>query len=219
MEKLPRRAALEQLLATSVPVRAELDERCRELLERLRERCPEALQRDPVPPGEIRDPVVLDDGQASELFIAALADERGTEALLLSDGANELLVRLGECRLIAREGLLLASLIVESEQTGAVEVTIPFAVGSDQTLSGMVMATEDTPRGPTAIVTIWGEALQALAWEALLTLTAGLTRHTGTDVEAGPLIPGALLAARGEMRIVPQARHLIDLDRKRGPRR
>jgi hypothetical protein len=38
--------------------------------------------------------------------------------------------------------------------------------------------------------------LVVLAWEALLSVTARLTRHAGTDVDAAQLIPSALRAAR-----------------------
>jgi hypothetical protein len=218
MENSPRRPLLELLLASSRPVRAELDGRCRALVEQQREHFPEALRHNPLPPGEITDAIVLEEGQLSELLIVALTDESDREALLLSDGINELLVRHNQSRVFAREGLLLVSLTVECDQTGAVEVTIPFAVGSAQALAGMVTVTEEMPRGPTAVVSIWGDALQALAWESLLILAAGMTRQTGTDTNAVPFIPAALVASTGAVRIVPQARHDIDTNRRQ-PRR
>jgi hypothetical protein len=56
----------------------------------------------------------------------------------------------------------------------------------------------------------WGEALIAVAWEALMSVLAGLTRHAGTDLDVAPLIPTGVTATKGSIAVLPQARHEAD---------
>ncbi|MDN5859808.1 MAG: hypothetical protein L0H84_14420 [Pseudonocardia sp.] len=206
-----RYSRLELLLADRTAARSRLDERCARLLAELRERCPTAVPPEAPEPGGITDPVVLDAKEFGGLVRAALSgDARGgadTGVVLLTDGDSELLVDPTRCRSVVGNGVVLVVLGVECDQTGPVEVTVPFAVGSAKLTSGMVMAAERLPRGPQVVTIRWGDALVALAWEALVSVTAGLSRHVGTDRDALPLIPGALLAEPGSVTLIPQARY------------
>jgi hypothetical protein len=206
---------LERLLADRTAVRARLDDSCTRLLAQLRERCPDAVPPPPPEPGGVSEPVAVEAEDLDSLLRAALSPaDADDELVLLADGESELLVDPARSRALVREGMVLVVLGVECDQTGPTEVTVSFAVGSDGATAGMVMATEQMPRGPAVVVGRWGEALVAMAWEALVAVTAGLSRHVGTDLDAAPLIPGALLAAPGSITVVPQARHGVDrLDR------
>ena len=127
--------------------------------------------------------------------------------MLLTDGDSERPVDLARSRALIDEGLVLVVLGVDCDQTGPAEVVVPFAVGSEGATAGMIMTTEPVPRGPAVVTGRWGEALVAMAWEALVAVTAGLSRHVGTDLDAAPLIPGALVATSGSITVVTQARH------------
>lgn len=201
---------LERLLAQRTALRTPLDERCARLLKQLREQCPGAVPPPPPKPGGLSEPIVVGATDLDRLLRAALSAEDADGVVLLTDGDSELLVDPARSRALIGEGVILVALGVECDQTGAAEVTVPFAVGSAQATAGMIMATERVPRGPAIVTGRWGEALVAMAWEALVGVTAGLSRHVGGDLDAAPLIPGALAAAPGSITVVPQARHRAD---------
>jgi hypothetical protein len=209
MTSASTRTRLGRLLAERTALRTGLDDRCAALLAHLRRWCPGAVPPPPAEPGGVSEAVAVDAKELDRLLQAALA-EADDEVVLLVDGESELLVDPARSRARIGDGLILVVLGVECDQTGPVEVTVPFAVGSDAATAGMVMATEQVPRGPAIITVRWGEALVAMAWEALVAVTAGLSRHVGTDLDAAPLIPGALVAAPGSLTMVSQARHEAD---------
>jgi hypothetical protein len=205
------RRPLERLLAERAVVGSTLDARCAELLRRLREQCPGAVPPPPPKPGGLADPVAVGTDDLERLVRAALSTADADDGvILLADGESELIVDPARTRTLTAEGVVLVVLGVECDQTGPVEVTVPFAAGTENATTGMVLATEQVPRGPEILIRRWGPALVALAWEALLSVTAGLTRHAGTDLDTAPLIPGALLATRSGITVVPQARHETD---------
>jgi hypothetical protein len=205
---------LERLLTERSALRTRLDDRCADLLAQLRKRCPGAVPPPTPEPGGLSEPVVVETEDLDRLVRSALGDS-DDDPVLLTDGDSELLVDPARTRTLIEDGLVLVVLGVECDQTGPAEVVVPFAVGSDAVTAGMVMATERRPRGPEVVTGRWGDALLALAWEALLSVSAGLARHVGADLDATPLIPGALVAGRGAVTLVPQARH----DRDRPSRR
>jgi hypothetical protein len=211
MTSASTRTRLGRLLAERTALRTGLDDRCAALLAQLRKRCPGAVPPPPAEPGGVSEAVAVDAKEFDRLLQAALAEADGDDGVvLLVDGESELLVDPARSRARIGDGLILVVLGVECDQTGPVEVTVPFAVGSDAATAGMVMATEQVPRGPAVITVRWGEALVAMAWEALVAVTAGLSRHVGTDLDAAPLIPGALVAEPGSLTVVSQARHEAD---------
>ena len=210
MTSASSRTRLERLLADRAALRTDLDDRCAALLAQLRKRCPGAVPPPAPEPGGVSEPVAVDAKDVGRLLQAALAAGDGDGVVLLAEGDSELLVDPGRSRVRVGEGMVLVVLAVECDQTGPAEVTVPFAVGSDGATAGMVMATEQVPRGPAIVTGRWGEALVAMAWEALVAVMAGLSRHAGTDLDAAPLIPGALVAATGSITVVPQARHETD---------
>lgn len=204
------RQRLERMFAERAERETPLDDRCAQLLERLRTQCPQTVPPPKPKPGGLSDPVVVKTGELQQLVRAALQGEAGEGPVLLVDGESELLVDPDRARVLTGEGVVVVVLRVECDQTGAVEVTVPFAAGTQDATAGMILATEQAPRGHPAVTGRWGQALVAVAWEALLSVTAGLTRHVGTDLDAAPLIPGALLAARDGITVLPQARHEAD---------
>jgi hypothetical protein len=74
----------------------------------------------------------------------------------------------------------------------------------------MLVATEETPRGPDAIITVWSESLIAFAWKTLLTVVTQVAAATGKDQDGAGLIPAALTATPDGVRILTMARHSFD---------
>jgi hypothetical protein len=57
---------------------------------------------------------------------------------------------------------------------------------------------------------LWGEALTALAWQALLGVSSALAAESGRDVDGAGLIPVALTATKDGLQILTMARHAFD---------
>jgi hypothetical protein len=122
---------LDRLLAERAALGTTLDDRCAKLLRRLREQCPQAVPPPKPEPGGLSDPVVVETRDLERLVRTALHAEADDGLVLLVDGESELLVDPSRTRVLTGEGVVLVVLGVECDQTGAVEVTIPFAAGTE----------------------------------------------------------------------------------------
>jgi hypothetical protein len=184
-------------------------EQCKRLLAQLRKNCPGLIPPDPLPAGEVGPEIPVDIKTAGALIRAALRPERGT-TLLLQDRDNELLVEIGKIDLAFDDGVVVVSIPVRCDQIRAAVVKVPFALGSAKRRAGMIVATESSPRGPPIIIALWGEALTALAWEALLRVSATLAQESARDLDGAGLIPVALTATKNGLRVLTTARHAFD---------
>jgi hypothetical protein len=77
-----------------------------------------------------------------------------------------------------------------------------------------LLAAAADPRGPLVVVRRWGDALTALAWQAVLNSIGGVTAAAGSDLDGAPLIPAALTASASGFAVLGQARHEIDRVRR-----
>ncbi len=178
---------------------------------------PKRFRIEPLPPGGAGDPLALTPDRAQSLLQRAAADAAGlvsAQALeagaLWHSAAGELLVRPAQLRLQLRDGLIGVSLPVFCDQTGDAEVHFTFAVGSPQRAAGLLATTEERPRGPAAVVDMWGDALLGLVWRAVLTLLEGLAAESGRDEDGSPLLPAALTASANGLSVQVAARHAFD---------
>ena len=163
--------------------------------------------------GQIGHPVVLDPGKASELVRVAARRAAGlfrpskrTEVVWV-DGDSELAVGLVELRVAFADGLVRVMIPVRCDQTGPQTVEVDFAVGSPKAPAGLFASTYRDPIGPELIVTAWGEALVAFAWQCLLGLVTGVAGATGKDARGNVLVPVEASATAKGLQIVPMARH------------
>jgi hypothetical protein len=187
------------------------------LMTQLRIDDPQRFRIEPLAAGTAGDAVQLNPDRAQVLLqraaadAAGLVDARSAEAgVLWQSAAGELLVRPAQLRLQLRDGLIGLSLPVFCDQTGAAEVHITFAVGSPQRAAGLLATTEERPRGPAAVVDVWGDALLGLAWQAVLTLLEGLAGESGRDQDGTPLLPVALTVSANGLTVQVAARHAFD---------
>jgi hypothetical protein len=173
------------------------------------------LPAGPLGVGEVGDTIDVDQKDVGRLFDAALGvDERRRKKPVIWERAgSELLVHLHRVRVAVLDGLILIGIPVETVETGRVEVTVAFGLGTPDQLAGMVATTEAKPRGPAPIVDLWGEALTAFAWQTLLDVVERLAARTGVDTDGSPLLPGALVADRGRLGLIPQAAHTFEAKR------
>jgi hypothetical protein len=188
-----------------------IDPACRQLAEELREHCPGAV---PVrlPPGATAAPTTVSAQHAAALYSIAFAAAAqvpstapASTAVVWADGEHELLIYPDRVRVLFQDGFVLVGITVYTEQTGTVEVSVPFAVGSASAPAGLMIATEPVPRGPAIVVERWGDPLIAAAWQALVHLAGGIAAAAGADTGGGALIPAALTAAAAGLTVLPQA--------------
>jgi hypothetical protein len=197
------------------PRAAALSEECRKAVAELRRRCPEAFAAEPLEPGGVAPEVQLPADRASALFargFGAVAGGAGAKdgRVVWVRGDDELLLRTHEVRLLPRDGFLLVSLPVYSDQTQDTEVVVTFATGRPDAPLGLIMAAEERPRGDPVVVETWGDELTAAAWETVIGMASGLAAEAGVDVDNRSLLPAALSASRDAVVVTPQARHRID---------
>jgi hypothetical protein len=160
-----------------------------------------------LPAGKTGPELPVDRPTFQRLFTAAAAADHSAEVWTQAD--SELLVFTGKVQADLQDGLVLVRIPVSCDQASAT-IEVPFAVGSKDRPAGMVAATEASPRGPDAIVQVWGESLTAFAWRTLLKLATQAAWASGLDEDGAGLIPVALSASPDQLRILTMARHTFD---------
>lgn len=179
---------------------------------------PDARSIVPRAPGEVAPSVTLSpvaaQAQLQRAFAAAASGTVGgsdpAADVVWVDGDNELLVRPSKMRVFFRAGFVLVGVHVYTEQSGEVEIVVPFAVGAPNDPRGLIVATESAPRGPAEIVEPWSGPLIAASWDALLRVATNVAAAAGVDEDHQPLLPMALVADDNGLSVTPQARHSFD---------
>ena len=109
------------------------------------------------------------------------------------------------------DGLVSVTIPVQCDQlpNGRDVVIVDLVLGTPGRPTGMLAAATE-PRGPRVVVRRWGEALLALAWQALLDTAGGVAGAAGADQDGAVLIPTGLTASQNGLAIIAQARHPFD---------
>lgn len=194
---------------------------CQKLLETVRKRCPGLLAGDPVKPGTVVDDVALKPAEAAALFPAAAALAAGVDqpgaardaAVLWREGDLELLVQPAGVTARFATGVVVVTIPVSCDQTGAAQVHVTFVVGDQKRPAGMLAATEQRPRGPAVIVDAWGDNLVAYAWHIVVEVITNVAGAAGRDLDGSRLVPVGLAVSGDEVRVTPMARHPFDRSR------
>lgn len=163
--------------------------------------------------GSISEPVFVSGERAIELLRVAAKRAAGffrptkrTEVVWVR-GDSELAITFVAISVKIAPGLIVVTIPIRCDQTGAVSVDVFFAVGSPVQPAGLYASTLRRPSGPPLIVSIWGEALVAFAWQCLLGLVTGIAGATGKDARGNVLVPVEMAASESGLQIVPMARH------------
>lgn len=118
-------------------------------------------------------------------------------AVVWVDGGDEVVVHLDSLAVAVDDGVLLVRLDLETDETGRATLVVAFAVGEDED-GGVLLTTEDRPRGPDVLVARWGDAVIEAAHAAVLDLAATHAAERGGA-------PRALYAKGGALRFVADA--------------
>jgi hypothetical protein len=180
-------------------------------------------------PGSVTPPIPVPSGgvativgiAARQAVVAATgarvptSPDRLPETVLWQDGADALLVEVGQIAVDVAEGRVSVVIPVRCDQLprGRDLVTVDLVVGTPSRPTGLLAASTE-PRGSRVVVRRWGEALTALAWQAVLDATGGVAAASGADRDGSVLIPAVLTAGRDGIAVVAQARHEIDRVRR-----
>ena len=87
------------------------------------------------------------------------------------DRGDEVLVHLDSVATQISGQTVLVSIDLECDQTGRTPLIVAFALGDSDT-AGLIVATDEYPRGNGLLASRWGTAVQAAAWSALLSLAS-----------------------------------------------
>ena len=130
--------------------------------------------------------------------------------LLWRSGSSELLVLPAGVQTQLAEGVVAISVPVRCDQTGDTLVHVSFFVGEPARPAGLVATTEPRPRGPAAVVDVWGERLVAFGWQIVVALVTQIAAESGRDEDGAPLVPAAMSATARGLTVLPMARHAMD---------
>jgi hypothetical protein len=133
------------------------------------------------------------------------ADQAPT--VLWDDGSNRLLVHIAQAEVTCGSATIDLTLGVECDQIGQDRVVCTFVTSTIDRPAGFMWATESRPRGPAAVVEVWGEALVALCWRALVEVAAQGAAAQGNDALGQPLLASTVVATPDGLAIVPLAAH------------
>jgi hypothetical protein len=86
------------------------------------------------------------------------------------DAGDEVLVHLDSLRVALRNRLIVVSIDLECDQTGRTPLVCTFALGDQADPAGLFAVTDELPRGNGLLAARWGAAVQAAAWNSLLSL-------------------------------------------------
>jgi hypothetical protein len=125
--------------------------------------------------------------------------------VLWDDGTNRLLVHLAEAEVSSGASTIDVTIGVECDEIGHDRVVCTFVTSSVDRPAGFMWATESRPRGPAAVVEIWGEALVAVCWRTLVEVAGQGAAAQGNDALGQPLVASTVVATADGLAIVPMA--------------
>lgn len=131
----------------------------------------------------------------------ATAARRG---ILWRDADDELVLYVGRARLATANRLVVVSIPVYTDQSGDAEVVVPVVTNTPADPVGLIAATEARPRGPAAAIDVFGEALVATVWAALVETAAAWASAAGRGTTGGTLAPAGLAATKAALRVSAQ---------------
>lgn len=160
--------------------------------------------------GAVGKPLSLGVKALTALLRRALAVSDAAPSVVWVRGDDELAVHSATLRVALGSGSVVVGVGVECDETGPVEVVVPFALGSPELQAGLLMASPARPDGPALVVAEWGGVLVAAVYRALLDVVTAVAATAGVDEDGAPLLPGAVACDGRALTVIPQARHAID---------
>lgn len=177
---------------------------CRKMLEAMQEKCPDLLPDIPLKEGQISAPIEVEAKLFLKLTKTAIKPNT-KKAIIWRENGSEVRFWPDKTVVDIQEGLILIGIVLEAQETGEQTLTVPFATGTEKRFAGTVMTTDQKPRGNERLINIWGDAVIAAAYEAVLQVVSGIAAETGIDTKGQNLRVGAIIAKQGILSVIPQA--------------
>jgi len=114
------------------------------------------------------------------------------------DAGDEVLVHLDSIQTRILDRLVLISVDLESDQTGRTPLIVSFALGNASDPAGLVVATDEFPRGDGRLAARWGQSVQAAVWASLLSLAQEHADERGKAPVGISAAPGTLTLHAGD---------------------
>ncbi len=179
---------------------------------------PKLFKPEPLPAGKASGEVTLSADALPNLVRTAALAVSGFDVdaadraptLVWRCGSSDLLVLPGGVQTRLAQGVIALSIPVRCDQSGDAFVHVSFFIGEPARPAGLVAATEPRPRGPAAVVDVWGERLVAVGWQIVVALVTQLAADSGRDEDGAPLLPTAMSATPQGLTVLPMARHAMD---------
>ncbi len=114
------------------------------------------------------------------------------DRVVWSDLGDEVLVHLDSLSVEVEEGMIVAALDLECDQTGRETLTVPFAVGSSREDGSVIAVTESVPMGHPGLASRWGQAVEAALW-------SGVLDYARERAEVAEGIPGRIWVEAGRI--------------------
>lgn len=160
--------------------------------------------------GRLRSLPPLSRADIQRLFRAALIRACGGDArasargVLWRDGSDEVIVYAARAIVSMGPALLVTSIPVYTDESGDAQVVVPFVTNPAESPWGLIAATETKPRGPAAVIDVFGDALVAVAWAALVEAAAAWAGAAGNAAGNGRLTPAGLSATKEGLLVIGQ---------------
>ncbi|MDQ3980457.1 MAG: hypothetical protein M3314_13030 [Actinomycetota bacterium] len=167
-------------------------------------------------PGQTVEPVMAPLDLVHRLLVRSLSVAAGAgrnnpvlwaRPLLWDTGTDQLLLHLAKASMTTGSGFVDLQLPVQCDQTGQAEVVMTYLTASPERPHGFVVASEDRPRGPEVVVQVWGEALVALGWRALVEMAALIAATRGRSTSGLPLVASTVVATPDGLTITAMGPH------------
>lgn len=94
-----------------------------------------------------------------------------TDIAILSDGEDEVSIPLDMIRVGFNRGFIVVEMTIWSPIQGESVVVVPFRVSESMNRANLRVETEAAPRGDRWLVQQWGEALQEVIWDAVMSIS------------------------------------------------
>lgn len=104
-------------------------------------------------------------------------------------GDSEVVFHTNKLRLSFLPGLVLIEVTLETDQTGASVLVVPFSMGKSPADATLTAVTEALPRGDPLLAARWGEIVQNELWDGLLNVGQDYLRQRRGDAS---LVVGGL---------------------------
>jgi hypothetical protein len=110
-----------------------------------------------------------------------------------TDRGDDVLVYLDSVRAKVLDRMLYVSIDLETDQTGRTPLICAFALGSATDPAGMVVVSDELPRGNGLLASRWGENVQAAVWNALLGMLSDFAKASSLSPAGFAALSGALV--------------------------